>query len=226
MTSRQHNENHAAKRTADKAWVCTCMLLAEHATPGRSAHSFVRFSKRKQSCCPQPVPLGNLVGLKTTKESFHNWFHKHFFVKMEVEILWFYCKNENRFLCKNIHSTRHTLPVSNTCLRVDLVWTGITQTCASFTPQTGKHIHGVHPSRKRCNFVIRATPPPSGGGCQGGQRGLEQQTAGTLQRCIWAEIQFFTGMGAYLLRSVWRCPDVFHTLLFMTYQYFHYLKII
>lgn len=90
--------------------------------------TLVRFLQRKQSSCPQPVPLGNLAVLKTTtKESFHNWYHKHFFVKLEVEMFCFYCKNENRFLYINTHSTSYILLISNTWLRVDLVWTGITQ---------------------------------------------------------------------------------------------------
>lgn len=54
----------------------------------RQKHTLVCkvLTEKRESSCPQPVPLGNLVGLKTTKGFFHNWYDKHFLVKLEVEL--------------------------------------------------------------------------------------------------------------------------------------------
>lgn len=81
-----------------------CFWHSRHNTRQKYTLIYKVLTGKTESSCPQPVPLGNLVGLKTTKECFQNWHHKHFLVKLEVEIYALWCKNEFRFLYKNIHS--------------------------------------------------------------------------------------------------------------------------
>lgn len=99
---------------------CSWHSIHKHITRQKYTLVCKVLTEKTESSCPQPVSLGNLVGLKTTKDFFHNWHDKHS-LKLAGEIYCLYCKHDSRFSYKNTHSTSYILLISKAIMET-LQW--------------------------------------------------------------------------------------------------------